>query len=546
MALGESFQFEIGADIRAARAELDALKSRIAELKGDVDQVDGARVDIDVDSRQVDDVRESVEDLRQTAERGIDLNIDADRSAARTATDVESIRRRGEGLQSAIPALRGFGDELGGTARAAGVAGQAVGDLGDFSLILGEKFGLSETATTSLGTALGAAGLAAVIAGVAVPALQSLISQQDELSAQTQGAIDALSEQADVLGKFEQFVTGLGTSKGAIVTAVLGDEGDEVLRDAARDLGRLGLTVEDLPKIFGGSTGSVSDFYRSILLAKGATDEQAQAFADLAANGGIVSANLDGVPEALRPVIQSMIDLRELSSDVDLEAAFEGVIRELVGLGEVGPDVLAQIEDGTITAQEAFTRYAETAREATDEVVDSLDNIPPAVQSMSDRALAAFSTFVDEVNRLWAGALTEANAPLDELRQQLENEKTFERLADQLDKVKAAPGDREETRRLLDLVLGLGEAYDEIPRQKIVEIFTQIDEGQVFEAFNEIQRLANERGIRLPVTQGGTVARIDPGAAPTIAGATNITNVYTIGVDPVPATRDYVFANGAR
>lgn len=207
------------------------------------------------------------------------------------------------------------------------------------------------------------------------------------------------------------------------------------------------------------------------------------------------------------------------------------------------------------------SRIASGARDAAHQIADDFDEtgerIVNAAGTAADRATSEFEDFVNEVNNLWAEAIEEANAPLDELRQRLENEKTFDRLGEQLAKVKAAPGDREETRRLLELVLDLGDAYADIPRETITRIFAQIDRGQVEAAFNEIQGLANQRQIRLQVATGGTSFRIDPsGGAPTqidtpttINAVPNVTNIYQIAPDPaqvVGATDSNRFANGAR
>lgn len=232
-----------------------------------------------------------------------------------------------------------------------------------------------------------------------------------------------------------------------------------------------------------------------------------------------------------------------------------------------GRDALQELE--TVQAsvlergQTRLARLGQAGRRAGEDIAEGFDEAGDAIvetaETATDRALSEFEQFVSDVNALWANAIAEANAPLDELRQRLENEKIFERLGEQLERVKAAPGDRQETRDLLNLVLDLGEAYDDIPRQKIVELYTQIERGQVEAAFNEIQQLANQRQIRLQIAVGGTSFRIDPnGGAPTqietpttvsAVPTQSVTNIYQIAPTQgqvVGATDANRFANGAR
>ena len=132
MALGESFQFEIGADIRDAQESLGALKRRLQDLKGDVAAVDNNEIDVEVDQRDLDDATEAVDELKRTAARGIDIDVDVDpaRNAGRAADDIRRMNVNADGLQSGIGPLRGFTDELGGTAAAGGTAANALIDAG--------------------------------------------------------------------------------------------------------------------------------------------------------------------------------------------------------------------------------------------------------------------------------------------------------------------------------------------------------------------------------------------------------------------------------
>ena len=238
MALGESFQFEIGADIRAARENLDALKRRIGDLKGDVDRVDGSEIDVEVDGSEVDDIRQSVDDLRRTAERGIDLNVDSNGTAARTAADVRRMQVNAEGLQRGIGPLRGFTDELGAAAGTGGMAANAMIDAGEAVEVFGAQLGISQEklGRYSLVTFVSKAGLEAGIGialGVAIPLIKMLADGQDEVAENTQKANDRLKDQTGLLDLIE----GRLDNQPSIVDALLPEEERNELIRAFFDVG---------------------------------------------------------------------------------------------------------------------------------------------------------------------------------------------------------------------------------------------------------------------------------------------------------------------
>jgi hypothetical protein len=98
-----------------------------------------------------------------------DIRVEA-RGVRETADDLDRTVRTAEGFQSAVPALRGFTDELGPLGQSAGIASQAVADLGDTALILGEKLGVSQSVAARIGQAFGGVAFAgvAVAGGVAI------------------------------------------------------------------------------------------------------------------------------------------------------------------------------------------------------------------------------------------------------------------------------------------------------------------------------------------------------------------------------------------
>lgn len=209
-------------DARELRIEFRAqtIQREIATALRALERLDDP-VDIDVATADLERAQKDLRDLAELADRKYEVDVDADpkRSAQRAAGDLDAMRSRGEGLQSALPAIRGFGDELGGTSAAAGIASQAVADLGDFALITGERFaGAGSKASalaTKIGTGLGALGLAGAIGGIAVQLGQTLLPKlqdwigtsddaaksQDELAEATRGAAEAIAQ-----GKYREAV----------------------------------------------------------------------------------------------------------------------------------------------------------------------------------------------------------------------------------------------------------------------------------------------------------------------------------------------------
>lgn len=201
---------ELRIEFRAARLQ-QQIRSSLRELERLEDPIE-----IEAETKNLERLQGELRELEKLASEKYEIQIDADpkRNVQRASNDIEGMRQKGEGLQSAIPAIRGFGDELGGTAQASGIASQAIADLGDFALISGERFaqagGKMSGIATKLGTVLGAAGLAGAFAGIAVqlgssllPKLQEFINgsedatyTQEELAAAIDGVAEALASRS--------------------------------------------------------------------------------------------------------------------------------------------------------------------------------------------------------------------------------------------------------------------------------------------------------------------------------------------------------------
>lgn len=397
-AIPESATVDVDAETRQAESRIEQFDRQVEDLTDDARELritfrseqlqreirnalrDLERLDdpaqIEVRTRDLERAQEELRDLADLAGRKYEVQIDADpqRSARRAADEVDLIRERGEGLQTALPALRGFTDELGATAAAGGVAGQALGDLGDFSLILGERFGISESATTKLGTALGAAGLATVVGSVLVPVLLDLIGTQDELTFSSEELLRAqealaegnteraASQLADTYGELLDRAKDLGIEQQQVIDYVTGatkafsegristDESREAYRALRDDLlnarSAFGQSAEDLAlatERTEGFQGALDAVVAERSKFTVAVEEEADAVEDL---GDEVADTTDDVGE-LRDAFDR---LRNRLSD---RSAYLNVA-----------DAFDDITDAQLDAVEALTEYGIGSREA--------------------------------------------------------------------------------------------------------------------------------------------------------------------------------------
>ena len=134
--------------------------------------------------------QKDLRDLSELAERKYEIDIDADprRTAKRAAGDVQGLN---ETSQRGIGVLRGFTDELGETAQAGGVAGNAIIDAGEAVEIFGAKAGISEATLGKLAGALGGIGLAVTAGSVA----WGYLNKAQKENAETSKELVAIQEQ---------------------------------------------------------------------------------------------------------------------------------------------------------------------------------------------------------------------------------------------------------------------------------------------------------------------------------------------------------------
>lgn len=428
----------------ALQRQADDMIDEIDATKKAVDALDRALgPDFDADTRDVvadlkrvgltaEDIEQDADELAAAIKRAGDVDMkateagfrDIEQVSGRAADSTDNIRRKGEGLQSAIPAIRGFGDELGGTSYAAGIASQAVADLGDFALIAGEKFAAEGSrmagVATKLGTVLGMAGLAGAFAGIAVqlgqtviPKIQDWISgseeatrSQEELTEAIEGVADALlardfqaavrtwldnndemvRKAADLgieVGDLTQYVFGLNDSLGASDYA-LENNADKVaaLTDEANTMRReIGAQVVQLARqkdateltsdALIAATESGTGWMRTIRETTDATEENEEATTDVAAAFRDAAEAQQEAEDAAWGLIDA--NLAHKSSLLDIESGWED-------LTESGQEAWDKAVEGAEDAEEAnrnFERSQIAQKNRVLEFIQTLEGVPP-------------------------------------------------------------------------------------------------------------------------------------------------------------------------
>jgi len=203
---------ELRVEFRSQQINKD-IKKTLRELEKLEDPVD-----IEAKTGDLERAQQDLKDLAELAGRKYEIEIDADpkRTAKRAAGDIEGLN---ETSQRGIGVLRGFGDELGETAAAGGVAGAAIIDAGEAVEIFGAKAGLAPESLAKLSGAIGGIGLAVTAGAIAYGVLTDESKKAEEAAASLLSVQEALAERnyADAAQKLgEQFgdVFDLAAEKG--------------------------------------------------------------------------------------------------------------------------------------------------------------------------------------------------------------------------------------------------------------------------------------------------------------------------------------------
>lgn len=408
---------QIRLDIEAQRAtkSIRDIEKELARL------VESGADEVEIRARVEDLARAQgeLEDLKKLAEDDYDIEVNVrsnqrgGRSIRDTGDDIEYVRRQGEGMQSAIPAIRGFGDELGGTAQGAGIASQAIADLGDFALISGEKFAAQgskmSSVATKLGTVLGSAGLAGAIAGIgvqivqsALPALKNLASGQGEVEEQTKEATEAIEGQFNVLQGLKDLYP-----DAPILEAYLGDEagvesGIDLLRNFTFGLGELRdekESLDDSPedtlsRWMDDVNLDVPAEYRDRLaeLMAGGLDA-ATALTQLRLENADLNADLTRNPDRYFDLEDDLLDIEALRNE--LSAPIDDVLTkrleqlaEFTGtaVGDEASQALADIESGALSVEDAYLGVVDAVEGIGGEELDEAADASARVGEEADRA----------------------------------------------------------------------------------------------------------------------------------------------------------------
>lgn len=548
---------------RELRIEFKAqlLQQQVRSALRDLERLEDP-IEIRTRTADLEQAQQELRDLAELASRKyqVDVDIDPRRNAARAADDVELLRQRGEGLQSALPALRGFTDEMGATAQQAGIAGQALGDLGDFSLILGEKFGLSEKATTGLGTALGAAGLATVIAGFAIPAIEKLFSAQDDLTEKTLAAADAIGKQSGAVDDLDAAIE-RATDGDPLVQAILGQFADDdgKLDDITDALSRLGLTIDgDLGEALRAlreqesripileQLGELAD--RSELDIKRIDQalRETTGFDDFLNKLIFTDAELGDFVRKNREVFEDLVRLDDAANDIDLGAAYREALIDIQKTTE-GTELLAQAQRNLgegASIEELLAEYQrlrselEETEETTRDVERSVRDASGAWGDFEDAARSALGSVLDRATAA-VEALDPVAAALYQIAGEIDTEQQTLAIADQFDRVQKAAAEamkaaaegaedaeakarayRREQLRLTEDVVDYLKTVEGIPLSKVTEIRTALDTGKLVEAERLLAELTGDKFTQIYVDmipRGGFESlgfKIEPGKAP--------------------------------
>lgn len=609
MALGESFQFEIGANIRQAREQLDALSGRLRALRGDAAEVANTDVDVQVDDAEIERAIDAVEDLRQTAGRGIDLNIDPGRSAARTAEDVRRMQVNAEGIQRGIGPLRGFTDELGGASAAGGVAANAIIDAGEAIEIFGAQLGFSQEKLARWSLALGGIGIAL---GIAIPLIKSLADGQDEVAEATQKANDRLKEQTGLLDQIETRLD----NQPSIVDALLPEE---ERNDLIRAFQEVGIGVDQLASGLIAANTSSREFAAQRLELAGVARDEADSIAEALVkyrefDAVLLAVNNPDTVKRNEQLIESLIRISEAANGIDENQALRDFVADVNNFGspaqiEAVAAALERLADAPVAEQLAGAAEAfEAAGAGGERVIGAAEMIQReidlaasnmrrfgtdgveqmgAVEEATGRVVSQLG-FVEQLYGRITGRFSEESQLIGIVEQfQKVMESAGEVAAAQADDSKdAAEAALEHRKNLLQLgeqVVRYAREVDDIPPQKVTDLVTAIDQGNLLDVQRLLEELTADRDIRirLAVDNPGEVKfLIDPdGGAPTLVSgsarptvtstpfstqpnpdlvqqlidgvnalgrSSQTTNIFTLGPDPVPAIRDYEFGNGAR
>lgn len=563
MALGESFQFEIGANVRDAHESLGALKRRLQELKGDVDAVDDTEVSIDADAREVDDVADTLDRVRREAEQGIDIHVDTNGSAARAADDVKRLGVNADGLQSGIGPLRGFTDELGGTAAAGGTAANALIDAGEAAQIFGSQLGFSEAALGKISLALGGVGLAA---GGLIALYSHMKQQQEELEEQLRDTTNEFLDQLGVLDGIRDRFANPSTGFDTFADQLLGDDAQRAA--VLADLLKLDLTLTDLPDVIRAISQADDGFVKDLLTGNGVGDATADAIAKMVAEGESFSRimvelqkqpGFRQISDEAKDTIKVMVDLVDEVEGLHIEDAVVQSLGQILAEGGAAADIMRRLREEF--PDESYVQLFDRLATEIANIRDNAGDVPPPFsQEDLDTVLGVSDALATAASNTEATATATERliGTYDLLSERLSQEQQLLGLAASWDQVLEKAGDywaaqqdetesnekayqdyRRELIRFSQEIIRYAENVEGIPPEKVTKLIQALDSGNLADIQRQLEELTadQEIKIRLAVDNPGEIKFVidkETGAPTLVSGGAQPTVVRTVNT-PTPA-----------
>jgi hypothetical protein len=538
----------------AAKAVADAMERSAADMIDEidatrraVDALDAALGDTDVDTTKVvgdlkkigltaEEIEDDADALARALRKSGDVKVHAttqgfeDLGDAVNRTDSDLIEA-GDRYQSLGSAVRGVTDELGFASPAVNSFAIGALDAGDVAVQMGEKFGLSADAAGKLGTVLGGAGIAAVIAGTAIPAVMALMDNQDALAENTKDVAREMAELTGVVEEFDRAVERVQETD-PLVAAILGSmEGDE-LDDFTQGLRDTNTQIEDLPGLLdaversGGLDSFIDRQLRGLEGWNDLTQKQKDKVVELIGENEHlrdVQAKLlvDSETEAhefLRhndDKVRSIQDVSHALTNLDPDRAYQ-ILLEDVGLTEGGIlklrdaqkslqlqhghtqhsareiwEEMQRLENVSIKATDAATEGNEDIEESADDAAAAVDDITSAFQEMRDE-ISDDQAIIDIEEAFIAAEKAAAEA--------------WTAAADGAEDAEQAARDyRSEQNSLKQEVIDYAEEVGKIPAETVSEILTLIDQGSLADAEARLAALSADRHVRINLQRGSGV-----------------------------------------
>lgn len=377
----------VDVDTRRAVGNLDDVESAADDADRAVRDVTD-RVDITADSTDVVDARTEVDRLRDLARDPVRVSIDLDDAdvsrVKRAGDEVRTIGVNAEGLQRGVGPLRGFTDELGGAAGAAGTATNALIDAGEAVEIFGAQLGLSQQTLGRVSLALGGIGLAV---GAATWAWSQYRQAQDAARERAEKLIEVQRQLAD--GKYREAAEQLTEQYGELFTDAIAEglSYQQVVDAITSDSGALTLAVGEQGRVMSGT-------YRD---AAGAVTELS----------GITAGSLEQLRQRWQTANDELTSTEQITGQ--LESAFKSAsdeadetARSVDTIGEAFDGLRRQLsaDRSALDVADQFDRVEEAALTAWAAAANGTDDADAAARDYQRSIIDAKSDVLDLVTEL--------------------------------------------------------------------------------------------------------------------------------------------------